>query len=124
MLTFLLFQQLRVGPLKFSLMFWIPGSRRVGPIACLTEFWSRWLRYPLKNIYLFTLFLAALGFSFLGFSLVVARGLKLLQGIWDLRSPTMDRIGIPGIESWILNHWITRKVLAQGLLFIGQRSSQ
>ena len=37
MLTFLLFQQLRVGPLKFSLMFWIPGSRRVGPIACLNS---------------------------------------------------------------------------------------
>ena len=36
---------------------------------------------------------------------------ELLQGMWDLSSPSRDRTHISCIARWILNHWATREVL-------------
>ena len=37
-------------------------------------------------------------------------GAQLLQGMWDLSSPTRDQTPVPCIAGWILNHWTTREV--------------
>ena len=34
----------------------------------------------------------------------------MLQGTYDLISPTRDRTHVPSIARWIFNHWTTREV--------------
>jgi len=47
---------------------------------------------------------------FLGVHRLSSCGARAQQGMWDPSRPTRDRIYIPCIGTWILNHWTAREV--------------
>ena len=102
---------------------WLWGWRQNGTIFYLSYLfiWLCWVLVASCRIFLMGCRdsrVAAPGLSSCGTQALEHSGFsswdaqaELLQGTWDLRSPTRDRTHVSCIARWILNHWATREVL-------------